>query len=153
MTSSSNTAESVSVTSTAPSELEKVQEKFIKEINDHGIAHVFEWMHGWFGAVAKAMVQDDLQNQLGDLAKDPRAVNLYLMDHIMQLSNYADNHSTSPSSNLMKQARLSSMAKIVERNYHGYGSSQDVRRNWDAYMEIKNADISNKEPGKLKIKP
>ncbi len=109
-------------TTSKPTELERVKAEFLAEIEKRGIVHVFEWMHGWFDTVAAAQIRDEMADYLAPHGKDQQAVNLHLMERMMCDARSVSNHSTSASANLMRQARVSVMAQMIDRNYDGYAS-------------------------------
>jgi hypothetical protein len=116
-------------------EIERVTEEFIATIRDRGIVHTFEWMSAWFDRVAKAETQDDLINYLAPHSKDKAAINLHLMDRMMQMASQITNKSSSASSNMMREARVSVMAQMVEKNHYGYGSGKSRREEWDRWEQ------------------
>jgi hypothetical protein len=116
-------------------ELEKVEKEFLAEIEKRGIVHVFEWMHSWFGNVAQASIKDEMKGYLGVHAKDPDAINLYLLDRMMSMAKQVSNKSTSSSANLMNEARVSVMASMIEENHNGYGSRYVRSQTWERWQE------------------
>jgi hypothetical protein len=115
--------------------LERLKAELLAEIEERGIVHVFEWMHGWFDRVAEAQIRDQMADYLAPHGKDQEAINLYLMERMMCEARSVSNHSTSASANLMRQARVSVMAQMIDRNYEGYASGHQRRKATDAFYE------------------
>lgn len=157
MSTNQTTQSTVSETVTPPTEIEKLTKELISAIEKKGLVHTFEWMHGWFDSVARAQVKDELNQYLGEHAKDHEAVNLYLAERVVRESASISNHSTSASSNLMRQSRLSAMAKILDSNHDAYVGSAHRRDQWDAWNEKveaeKDAEMTGKKSLNAKNKP
>lgn len=127
------------------SNTDRVQAEFLAALKKNGLSHTFQWMANWFDAVAEALVQDELQQALGEHVNDPQARGLQAMDMMMSLATSISNHSTSASANLMREARLAALAKIVESNYWGgdvggYGSRSDRRKQWETWNAARKAN-------------
>ncbi len=117
--------------------LAQVQDEFIAKLNKEGILHTFEWLHGWFDQVARAAVQDELNRALGDRVDDEQARGLYLADELMNMASNVSNHSTSATANLLRQARVSALARAVNGDVgtfsSGYGSRVHRRKAWEEW--------------------
>jgi hypothetical protein len=116
--------------------LDRVQAEFEAEIRAKGMDHVFQWMHGWFDKVGRAIVEDELLRVLGDKARDKQARNLAAMDLLMPLASGISSHSSSASANLLRQSKLSALADIVDYDFgqaNGYGSRMHRLAAWDEW--------------------
>lgn len=121
--------------------LDRVQAEFEAELRSKGMAHVFQWMHGWFDKVGRAIVEDELLHVLGDKARDSQARALAAMDLLMPLASGISSHSTSASANLLRQSKLSALADIVDYDFghaQGYGSRLHRAAAWDEWQEKRN---------------
>ncbi len=117
--------------------LDRVQQQLFAAIEKDGLRHTFEWMHIWFDKVARAEIDDELlQSESGHKDRNLRA--LIAMENIATLSRSATSFSSSASANLMKQARLSGWAHVLEAS-NGYGSRTAVRQEFDKWRAARDA--------------
>lgn len=114
--------------------VERVKLRFLAALEKDGIEHTFEWMQGWFGEVAAAVLEDRLKNSLGEHAKNPDARGLFLTDLLMDEARRVSNYSSLSTSNLMRQARVAALADMVNRG-GGYAGSIERSDRTDALRE------------------
>jgi hypothetical protein len=117
----------------ALSEVDKVKTAFLAEIEEKGIVHCFEWMSIWFDRVAHAQVSDEVNNYLGEHSNDPVARGLHLVSLVSNIAGNITNQSSNESHNMFKRSRLSAMAKMFANNHNGFGSRNDLSRQWASW--------------------
>lgn len=97
--------------------MDKVQEAFIAEVQENGLAHVLRWSDAWFGRAAAAEVRDTMENSLGEHIKNPEAVELHLLDRLFNDSGSANNFSTSAGHNLYRAAMIAARTEELNSLY------------------------------------
>lgn len=100
------------------SHVKKVEQEFIKEIQNKGILHAFNWLDGWLNAAADAEVRDNLDQVSADCEGQSsefksEARELQLIEQLMSGAGLVSNYSTSAGTNLMRQAKVSALTKLL----------------------------------------
>ena len=98
---------------TAKTALEQLQAEFIAKVQEEGVYRVLEWIGGWYGACARAYVEDEMANALGAHANDRQARELHNLDRMFQEASMVSNYSTSAGHNLMRQAIVARRAELL----------------------------------------
>lgn len=98
----------------------EVQNKFIKELDEKGIEHVFQWIDGWFKELASAHVKDVATRVRGTHEAVPQEltnqlVEAALIDEFISTATGVSNYSSGQGANLMLQARTAALANAINR--------------------------------------
>lgn len=116
-----------------------VQDAFVKEINERGLAHVLQWIGVWYDRAAEAEVADDLATVLREHAADPEARELHLLDRLLPMAESITNYSTSLGHNVYRQALVGARSKELNTLMSMDGKDapnvgRTARRNrWEAW--------------------
>ena len=110
--------------------IDKVTLAFIKDVQDKGIIHAFEWIQGWMDKAAEAKINDDMDNLFGDLPENlaHEAKQLHLEEMVVRGTDDVGNISTSIGHNYMKLATLAEAQSILN---HEFTQRTSLRKRWD----------------------
>ncbi|MCC5612021.1 hypothetical protein LC612_36140 [Nostoc sp. CHAB 5834] len=109
-------------------QVEKVTAEFLAEIQERGLPHVLEWISSWYTKVAKAKLQDDFAGIEGR-ATSAAWKEIQTAELLMYDARSGFNYSTSPGANLMRQARISVLADMLDHSRGEAGFGAVARRN------------------------
>lgn len=87
--------------------VEKIQEAFLKDLQERGILHVLEWIDGYYDLVAEATIKD----KLAMIPKEEHAA--FLIKLASDNARYANNLSTSQGHNSLKLAEAVASARAA----------------------------------------
>lgn len=127
--------------------MQRVEQELIAEIQKRGLAHVLQWIGGWYDKTAQAEVEDDLQAVLLEHAQDPEARELHLLDHMLPAAESNTNFSTSVGRNLYRQSLIAARAKELNSLFCPNSdevpttgaSRQGRRQRWEAWQAKRKA--------------
>lgn len=88
--------------------VDKIQETLLKDIKERGIAHVLEWIDGYYDLLAEATIKD----RIASLPKEEHPA--YLMTLASHTGRYASNHSTSQGHNMFRLAEAVAAARSAQ---------------------------------------
>jgi hypothetical protein len=113
--------------------LETLQEKFLQEVRNNGIEHVFTWIGSWYQELATARLADDIERAFGEHAKNPAnkdGLVLFLTSRLAEAGSHLAHRSTGAGTNLLADAVVAVTAKRLEKL-----SSGERSRQWDVFRE------------------
>lgn len=140
---------------TTQSAVDIAQAAFIKEIENKGIEHVFNWIDSYFSSVAQARVADIItkirSNYVGvDQDLLDGVVEAALIEELMNTARMVNNHSTQQGANRMREAYVVALAEAIDRALSSTGARKGltldlVNRNSRRDALLKAAHEANKK--------